>query len=408
MRVTVSIFKRTTTAVSRRFASGEPLIRTALYELHKDLKGKMVPFAGYELPVLYDGLGLKAEHVHCRTPGFASLFDVSHMGQIKWYGADRAAFIEKAVVGDVAGLGEGEAKLTLVVKDTGGIVDDAVLANAGDHVYMVVNGACKAKDMDHFKALMAENPSMDVTMEYMGDTEQALVALQGDGAKNVLDALLPAGFDLEKMAFMTGVYTTLAGYDVRVTRCGYTGEDGFEISMKESDALAISKLLLESTAAKVLPCGLGARDSLRLEAGLCLYGNDLNEDINPVEAALVWTLGPPGSRRRLEQSFIGASNFLTPEGKAKKMTKKRVGFLGHDKPARENSKIFDAAGEKEIGVITSGSFSPCLGVPIAMGYVDVAHAKNDTEVVIEVRGKKVASKVAKMPFVPSKYWRVPE
>lgn len=392
---------------ARQFSSSAPLIRTALYDLHMELGGKMVPFAGYELPVQYAGLGVKTEHLHCRSKGCASLFDVSHMGQIKWFGKDRASFIEKGVVGDVAGLAEKEARLTLVVNENGGIVDDAVLANAGDHVYMVVNGACKQKDMAHFESLM-KGYDGDVEMNYMGDTEQSLVALQGDGAKDVVSALLPSDFDLPKMAFMTGAYTTLGGYDVRLTRCGYTGEDGFEISMKAEDAIPLSKLLLGSTAASVQPCGLGARDSLRLEAGLCLYGHDLDEDVNPVEGALLWTLGPPGSRRRTEQSFVGATNFLTPEGKAKKMTKKRVGFKGHDKPAREGSLIFDTEGEKQIGVITSGTVAPCLSAPIAMGYVETKYAKEGTEVMIDVRGKKVKTTLTKMPFVESKYWRVPE
>mmetsp|Transcript_17639 Transcript_17639/g.55189 ORF Transcript_17639/g.55189 Transcript_17639/m.55189 type:complete len:402 (+) Transcript_17639:64-1269(+) len=400
--------RRVVTRAVRAFSSSEPLIRTALYDWHKELGGKMVPFAGYELPVQYEGLGVKTEHLHCRSKGCASLFDVSHMGQIKWYGADRAAFIEKAVVGDVAGLAEGEARLTLIMKETGGIVDDAVLANAGDHVYMVVNGACKQKDMAHFSALLEANPTMDARMEYAGDTEQSLVALQGDGAKDVVAALLPAGVDLAKMAFMTGTYTTLGGYEVRLTRCGYTGEDGFEISMKSDDAVPLASLLLSSTAATVKPCGLGARDSLRLEAGLCLYGHDLDEDVNPVEGTLVWTLGPPGSRRRKEQGFLGADAFLTPEGKPKKMAKKRVGLAGHDKPAREGAALYDAAGATKIGYVTSGTVSPCLAAPLAMGYVDTALAKEGTEVTIEVRGKKVASKVTKMPFVESKYWRVPE
>ena len=236
-------------------------IKTALYELHLELGGKMVDFAGYELPVLYKGLGNMKEHLHCRSKGCASLFDVSHMGQIKWFGKDRALFLEKVVVGDVAGLKEGEGKLTLIVNEEGTIVDDAVLANAGDHIYQVVNGACKYKDMDHFKKYMGD---FDVQMDYMGDTEQALMALQGDGAKEALLPLLPDSFKMDKMAFMSGVYTNVAGKEARVTRCGYTGEDGFEISVKAEDAIPIAKMLLDSKSASVQPCGLGARDSLRV------------------------------------------------------------------------------------------------------------------------------------------------
>lgn len=391
--------------VSRRAFGTEAMLPTAMHAMHKELGGKMVPFAGYELPVQYTGLGVKQEHLHCRSAGKASLFDVSHMGQIKWHGADRNAFLEKAVVGDVAGLGQGEGRLTLVTNSSGGILDDAVLANAGDFVYMVVNGACKHTDMAHFETLLARESKMDVQMEYLGDAQQ-LLALQGDGAKSVLAKLLPDGFDMPKFAFMTGVETTVGGYPCRVTRCGYTGEDGFEISMKNEDCVAVATLLLDSDG--VGPCGLGARDSLRLEAGLCLYGHDLNETINPIEGTLLWTVGPPKSRRRTEQGFSGAEHMLNANGTPKKFAKKRVGFKGHKAPAREGAKVFTLDGATEIGVITSGTVSPCLGVPVAMGYVTVDQSKVETDVAIEVRGKLIPTKVSSMPFVETNYWRVPE
>lgn len=389
----------------RRLSSQAPLIRTALYDLHVELGGKMVPFAGYELPVQYEGLGVKKEHLHCRAKNCASLFDVSHMGQIKWFGEDRAKFLESVLVGDVAGLHENEGRLSLVVDESGGIVDDTVLTNAGNHIFMVVNGACKYKDMAHFNKYI-EDFQGDVYMEYAGDWGQALLALQGDGAKMAIAPLVD--FDLAQMPFMNGVYTKLGGLDVRLTRCGYTGEDGFEISIRKFDAIALAKMLLGSTAADVQPCGLGARDSLRLEAGLCLYGNDITEDVNPAEAALIWTLGPVGSRRRLEQDFLGAKNFLTPDGKAKSFDKKRVGFFGHDKPARAGAAIYH--GDERVGVVTSGTVSPCLGAPIAMGYVDrKKYAKIGCDLLeIDVRGKRVPTTVAKMPFVPTNYWRVPK
>jgi len=322
---------------------------------------------------------------------------------VKWYGSDRKTFLEKVVVGDIQGLKENEGRLTLVVNKDGNIVDDAVLCNAGDHIYMVVNGACKNKDMDHFREYMTSD---QVQMEYMGDTEQSLLALQGDGAKDTLAPLLSVGFDLSKFPFMHGVYTKIGGFDTRLTRCGYTGEDGFEISVRAQDAVPLAKLLLASKTASVQPCGLGARDSLRLEAGLCLYGHDLDENINPVQGALVWTIGPPGSRRRLEPTFLGAHNILTKEGKPIKVDKKRVGLSGHKTPAREGAKIFQ--GDQEVGVVTSGTVSPCLNVPLAMGYVATEFAKAGTELSIEVRGKRVTTQVAKMPFVPTRYWRVPE
>lgn len=388
-------------AIRRRLSTGAP-IPTALNALHKELGGKMVPFAGYELPVLYDGLGVVTEHKHCRSPGCASLFDVSHMGQIEWTGKDRVKFLERVLVGDIAGLPSGEGRLSLLVNKEGGIIDDTVLANAGDYIYMVVNGACKHGDMEYFKEAMAESGD-DVQMKYLGDDRQ-LLALQGDGAKTALVPLLPADFKMDQMGFMTGVDVKVAGkYDCRVTRCGYTGEDGYEIAMDKEDAVTIAQLLLNSTAADVKPAGLGARDSLRLEAGLCLYGHDLDTSIDPIEATLLWTIGPKGARRRVEQGFAGAHNILKPDGAPLKKSKKRVGFMGHTAPVREGAKIFDADGNV-IGNVTSGTISPTLGKPIAMGYVDTAHAKNGTEVHLEQRKKKLPSQVAKMPFVPTNYF----
>ena len=432
----------------RALSSDASLLKTMLYDLHLERGGKMVPFAGYELPVQYEGLGVKTEHLHCRSPGKASLFDVSHMGQIKWTGADRAAFLESArprpsvasragrageisplpsrgggprragvgffdaralrrtaVVGDVKGLGDKEGRLTLLTNSEGGILDDCVLANAGDYIYMVVNGACKVDDMAHLQTLL-DASGMDVQMNYQGD-DAALVALQGDGAKDALLPLLPDGFDMPRFAFMTGVDTTVGGYACRVTRCGYTGEDGFEIAITDpANAVAVAELLLGSDGVDV--CGLGARDSLRLEAGLCLYGHDLDTTVNPIEGTLLWTIGPKGSRRRVEQGFSGAAHFLNENGSPKKFARKRVGFMGHTKPAREGTAIFDAAGEKQVGVVTSGTMSPSLGKPIAMGYVETPLAKNGTDLTIDIRGKKIPTTVSSMPFVPPNYWRVPE
>ncbi len=216
--------------------AGEQLVKTAFYDLHLELGGKIVPFAGYHLPVQYEGLGVLKEHVHTRAAGCAGLFDVSHMGQIKWHGKDAVKFLEKMVVGDLKSLKEGEAKLSLIMNEEGTIVDDTVITNAGDHIYMVVNGACKWKDMDHFKKYMA---GFDVQMEYL-DSQQ-LVALQGKGARNVVARLAPS-LDLTKMNFMTGTTATVAGIpNCRVTRCGYTGEDGFEISVTEKEAVNLAR-----------------------------------------------------------------------------------------------------------------------------------------------------------------------
>jgi aminomethyltransferase len=273
---------------------------------------------------------------------------------------------------------------------------------------MVVNGSMKFSDMAHFKKHLDEYDG-DVTMEYLEDDMQ-LLALQGSGAANAISKLLPPDFNLTGMAFMTGVDATIDGIDnCRITRCGYTGEDGFEISIPAgiSTIQIASKLVDDPT---VNPTGLGARDSLRLEAGLCLYGNDLNESINPIMGTLAWTLGKggPNARRRQEQDFTGATTFLTSEGKLKKQSRKRIGIIGMKAPARQYTEIYDSDGINIIGEITSGTYSPCLKKPIAMGYIDTAQAKNDTDIKLNIRNKMVDAKVTKMPFVESNYYRVPE
>lgn len=231
--------------------SSVPLLKTAFYDLHKSIGGKMVPFAGYELPVQYEGLGVLKEHVHTRTKNCASLFDVSHMGQIKWTGKDAMKFIEQVVVGDIQSLKPGEAKLSLIMNEKGGIVDDTVITNAGDFIYMVVNGACKTKDMDYFKSHIAKH-KLQVTMEYLEDSQ--LLALQGDGAKSALARLAPS-LNLVNMPFMTGTTATVAGIkNCRVTRCGYTGEDGFEIAVDPKNAIALAETLLKQPEVRKCSC----------------------------------------------------------------------------------------------------------------------------------------------------------
>jgi len=308
-------------------------------------------------------------------------------------------------VGDIKGLAPGSGCLSLVMNASGGIIDDTVITNAGDFIYMVVNGATKFGDMKHFKEQM-EAFGGDVTMEYLEDSMQ-LLAIQGPGAAAAVAKILPAGFDLTNMAFMTGADTVLDGIEgCRITRCGYTGEDGFEIAMPASSTVSIASKLLEDPT--VNPTGLGARDSLRLEAGLCLYGNDIDGNTTPIDGALGWTMGGPKGRRRLEGGFLGAEHILTPEGKLKKSVKKRVGIMGMKAPAREHTEIYDATGEKMIGEITSGTYSPCLKRPIAMGYVETGMHKAGTEVMLKIRNKMQKAQVTKMPFVESHYYRVPE
>ena len=329
--------------------------------------------------------------------------------QIRWYGKDRARFVEQVVVSDIQGLATNTGCLSLITNAQGGILDDTVITACDDHVYMVVNGATKFTDMDHFQQQL-EDFDGDVTMEYLDETMQ-LLALQGPGAATVLAKLLPPAIDLTKVPFMASLNNvTLLGSieGCRITRCGYTGEDGFELSIPSgSETIAVASALCDTYPDMVQPTGLGARDSLRLEAGLCLYGNDLNDTIDPVMGGLAWTLGKPKSRRRLEQGYVGSQTFVTPDGKLRKPSQKRVGIIGMKAPARQNTIIYapdDAT--KIIGAITSGTYSPTLKVPIAMGYVDTEYAKPQTDVQLKIRKKFVPAHVTTMPFVEARYYRV--
>ena len=379
-------------------------IKTPLYDFHLAHSGSMVPFAGYSLPVLYkkDVVGgVLPEHLHTRS--HCTIFDVSHMGQIKWTGKDRASFLEKCVVSDVAGLKTGEGLLSLITNAKGGIIDDTVIANSGDYIYMVVNGACKHKDMAHFKNMLAANKHMDVKMTYMEES-LALLAVQGPLSAKVIAPFLPdGGANLRKMGFMTGADMTFAGVPgCRVTRCGYTGEDGFEISIPASRSVEVAEKLTKQDGVQL--AGLGARDSLRLESGLCLYGNDLDETITPVEAGLSWTMGGPKGRRRLEGGgFLGCEHVLTKDGKLVKGTRKRVGFAGMKAPARAHTIVYDASGTKKIGEITSGTFGPSLKKAVAMGYVEEGY--EGTAVKLDIRGKMADAEITKMPFGKTNYFR---
>lgn len=267
------------------------------------MKGKMVEFAGYALPEQYEGLGITKEHMAVREPNGAGIFDVSHMGQIRWVGKDRYDFLESLVVGDIRSLGAGEAKLSVITNEQGGIIDDTVITNAGDYIYQVINGATKFGDMKHFDKHLKEFKSKgkDVSYEYVQD--QALIALQGKGACKLLQPLLDK-VDLTKLSFMHGVDTTVCKVPCRVSRCGYTGEDGFEISIPEKEAIGITKKLFDAGA---VPCGLGCRDSLRLEAGLCLYGSDMDDTVDPMTAGLWWCFS---KNRREKGGFVGYENVM--------------------------------------------------------------------------------------------------
>jgi len=301
------------------------------------------------------------------------------------------------ICADLVGLVDGKATLTLFTNDKGGIIDDAIIADAGDHFHLVVNGACKEKDIAHILKHLASS-KLDAQIEIIEDA--TLMALQGPRAMEALKKM-KVNVDLDKMPFMTGKDNVqIAGVNCRLTRCGYTGEDGFEISC-EKDGPKVFDALMQYDF--VQPCGLGARDSLRLEAGLCLYGHELDETILPIEASLAWVVNK-NRRTGTRANFLGASHVLAQLSKDTPPKRKRVGFVVNGAPAREGAKIFSDG--KEVGVITSGTFSPTLNKPIAIGYVPTALSTNGTKLFAQVRGKDVPIVVEKMPFVPAKYFKV--
>jgi aminomethyltransferase len=382
--------------------TGKP---TALKSRHVQAKGQLVDFAGYQLPVLFDGRGVMKEHLHTREA--ASVFDVSHMGQVRIMGdkKDRIDFLLKLVVSDITKLQPGQSMLTVMCNEQGGIIDDCIVSDAGDHHHVVVNGACKHGDLKHMKSLIASTQAK-LTLDMLSSDETILVAIQGPKAASSLQKLLPSSLDLKTMDFMTFKDSiNIAGVSCRLARCGYTGEDGFEISARKDGGKMYDALL---SLPDVAPAGLGARDSLRLEAGLCLYGHDLNEKTRPFEASLGWLVD---KNRNSNNTFIGYNQVMeqhtNPTGTIKQ---KRVGFvIPIGAPAREGTLIYTSnhpQNTQSVGIITSGTFSPTLKKPIAMGYVDVAQSKIGTEVFVEVRGKRIKAEVTKMPFVPTHYYRV--
>lgn len=365
----------------------------------------MVEFAGYAMPVQYANAGVLKSHTHTREEGKASLFDVSHMGQLRITGADRVAFLESAVVGDLAALAPGEAKLSLITNACGGIIDDCVITKYPDHLYVVVNAGNQDVDLAHLHALLADFKG-DAAIERLED--RALVALQGPGAADVLrDVLAPSALDsdldLAKFGFMHGTYASLRADklgDAIITRCGYTGEDGFEISVPGADAEALANTLLSDE--RVLEAGLGARDSLRLEAGLCLHGHDITAETTPIEATLAWTIG---KRRREEGGFPGHA-IIMDQLTNKSFSRKRVGFVVEGAAAREGAELMHGEEDRVVGVVTSGTFSPTLKRAVGMAYVDKAVAKLGTPLRVQARNKTQPVTVAKMPFVPARYFKM--
>jgi aminomethyltransferase len=360
--------------------------RTVLHDLHVELGARMVPFAGWAMPVQFPA-GILAEHRHCRTA--AALFDVSHMGQVTIAGPHPALALEALVPGDIQGLAPGRARYTALTTGDGGILDDLIVTQAGDHLFLVVNAGGREADVAHLRDRLG--PPYTVRLR----DDRALLALQGPQAADVLARLTP---DARGLAFMESTMTAVAGIEARVSRLGYTGEDGFEIAVPEADAVALARRLL--ALPEVMPAGLGARDSLRLEAGLCLHGHDIDAATSPVEAGLAWTIS---KRRRAEGGFPGAARILL--ALAGGPTRRLVGLLLEGRaPAREGATI-EAPGGGVIGAVTSGGFGPTLGAPVAMGYVAAAHAAPGTAVRLRVRGKPLPATVTALPFVPHRYHR---
>ncbi len=369
---------------------------TSLYALHISLGAKMVPFAGYDMPVQYP-LGVMKEHLHTRTA--AGLFDVSHMGQVivkakSGNYADAALALEKLVPVDILGLKEGRQRYGFFTDANGCILDDLMITNRGDHLLVVVNAACKDQDVAHMKANLVD---CDVTLL----EDRALIALQGPRAQAVL-AELWAG--VSAMKFMDVREVPLHDVPCIVSRSGYSGEDGFEISVPSDNAVEIAKALLEHPDCETI--GLGARDSLRLEAGLCLYGNDIDTTTSPIEASLEWALQKArkaGGDR--EGGFPGAERILGEL--ANGTTRRRVGLKPEGKaPVRSHAKLFaDAEGKVELGEVTSGTFGPSVEGPVAMGYLPVSHASAGTQVYAEVRGKYLPMTVSALPFITPTYKR---
>ena len=373
-------------------ASPETLRHTPLYDLHVELGGKIVPFAGYEMPVQYKA-GILTEHLHTRSK--AGLFDVSHMGQAMLSGPSQDAVakaIEALVPADIQGLKPGQQRYSQLLNADGGIKDDLMITRPAHdsgvgYLGLVVNAACKEADFAHIAAHLPKNIRLEII-------DHALVALQGPLAARILESIIPGVSDL---AFMQARGFMADGNVYTVSRSGYTGEDGFEISATNGATLALCGKLL--TNENILPIGLGARDSLRLEAGLCLYGHDIDETTSPIEAGLAWSIQ---KRRREAGDFPGGSRILLElkDGPARK----RVGIRPEGRqPARENTPILSDG--KLIGTLTSGGFGPSVNGPIGMGYVDAAFVAPGTQVSLKVRGKELPARIAEMPFSPHRYKR---
>ena len=370
----------------------EVLLQTPLHDLHLELGARMVPFAGYSMPVQYPS-GLMAEHLHTRAA--AGLFDVSHMGQLRLQGAGAATALETLMPVDVADLPVGKQRYGLLLNDDGGILDDLMFFNRGDDLFIIVNGTCKVADIAHIQQ------KIGALCEVISMPEMALLALQGPQAVTALSRLAPG---VEKLVFMTGGRFDVAGCDCFLTRSGYTGEDGFELSVHASQAEALARALLAQPEVK--PVGLGARNSLRLEAGLCLYGNDIDTTTTPIEGSLNWAIQKvrrTGGARA--GGFPGADKILAQLASPSLLGRKRIGLMALERvPVRDHTALHSPDGTL-IGEVTSGLLGPSINQPVAMAYVHPEFAVPGTRINAMVRGKPVPMEVTSMPFVPNRYHR---
>jgi aminomethyltransferase len=368
------------------------LLQTPLHALHLELGARMVPFAGYSMPVQYPN-GLMAEHHHTRTA--AGLFDVSHMGQLCLVGPDAGAAFESLMPVDVIDLPPGKQRYGLLLTDEGTILDDLMFVNRGDDIFVIVNGACKAADLAHIQGCIGMRCAV-IPLPH-----QALLALQGPTAVQALERLVPG---VAQLVFMSGARFGWEGAELFITRSGYTGEDGFELSLPGHCADAFARALLSQPG--VAPVGLGARNSLRLEAGLCLYGNDIDTTTTPVEASLNWAISKvrrTGGARA--GGFPGAARVLAQLDGSAPPTRKRVGLIAQERiPVREHVVLTSESGTG-IGEVTSGLLGPSVAQPVAMGYVSGEYAATGTRLHAMVRGKPVPMTVSAMPFLPPRYVR---
>lgn len=371
--------------------ANQTLLITPLHALHNEVGAKMVPFAGYDMPVQYP-LGVKKEHLHTREA--AGLFDVSHMGQLRLRGADSAKALEVLVPVDIIDLPAGKQRYAFFTNEQGGIMDDLMVANLGDHLFVVVNAACKEQDIAHLQANLPQGVELEII------EDRALLALQGPKAAEVLARIQP---QVASMLFMDVQILDLDGVECIVSRSGYTGEDGYEISVPAEQAQRLARQLTAYDEVEWI--GLGARDSLRLECGLCLYGHDLDTTTTPVEASLLWGISKV---RRADGERAGGfpgADIILKQIETKDVSRKRVGLVGLTKaPVREGTELFDADNNK-IGIVTSGTAGPTAGKPVSMAYLRADLAAIGTQVFAQVRGKMLPMAVEKMPFVPQRYYR---